>query len=88
MFAHAIAGAIGGGRRHMTVVIAAALVLALHIAFLFLIAIGAGGMAIKTGMAIGEAAGPFFAGALLIAMLAPMRALLRRADALACRVLS
>lgn len=88
MFAHAIAGAIGGGRRRMTVVIAAALVLALHIALLFLIAMGAGGMVIKTGMAIGEAAGPFFAGALLLALLGSMRVLLRRADALACRVLS
>jgi hypothetical protein len=53
-----------------------------------LIASAGAGWAIDAGSAVGRTVGPFFASALLIAMLAPMRVLLRRADALACRVLS
>lgn len=88
MFMQAIGGAVKGGRAGMTLLAAAALVLALHIACLFLLAAGAGGSAIEAGAAIGRTVGPFFAAALLVAMLSPMRVLLRRADALACRLLS
>ena len=88
MFAHAITGALGSGKRHMAAVIAVTLVFALCIACLFLVAAGAGGMAIAAGVAIGEAVGPFFAAVLLLAMAVCGRPALRRADALACRVLS
>jgi len=92
MYVQAILGALGaghgGGRARVFVIVAGALILAVHVAVLMLIASAGAGWAIDAGSAVGRTVGPFFASALLIAMLAPMRVLLRRADALACRVLS
>lgn len=78
----------GSAGARALMLVAGALLLAVHVAALGLAASAGAGWALQAGVAIGEAAGPFLAAALLLAMLAPARAVLCRADALAARVLS
>lgn len=92
MFIQAMLEAIGAGRGSrracVLTVVAGTLVLTVHIAVLMMAASGSAALAAEAGAGIAEAVGPFFGAALLFAMLACAPSLLRRADALACRVLS